>query len=114
MCFGPDCSSIQQTSDGCASEWWKNLLYISNFGKGQARQDFGTVRFFIFTTMSILQTNKIYFQKSFQCIGQTWYLSNDMQMFVFTPFIIYPMWKWHKLGLSMSGNKLLCLCYSCK
>ena len=46
MCFGPDCSSIQQTSDGCASEWWKNLLYISNFVKGQAGQDFGTVMFF--------------------------------------------------------------------
>ena len=61
MCFGPDCSSIQQTSDGCASEWWKNLLYISNFGKGQARQDFGTVILFIFTL--ILQTLSEFFSK---------------------------------------------------
>ena len=54
MCFGPDCSSIQQTSDGCASEWWKNLLYISNFGKGTAGEDFGTVMFF---HIYLFQTN---------------------------------------------------------
>ena len=28
-----------------------------------------------------------------QCLGQTWYLDNDMQMFIISPLIIYPLWR---------------------
>ena len=42
---------------------------------------------------------KIYFQ----CVGQTWYLANDMQMFIITPLILYPLWKLNKVGLAWSG-----------
>ena len=34
-----------------------------------------------------------------QCLGQTWYLDNDMQMFIISPLIIYPLWKWKRTGL---------------
>ena len=84
MCFGPNCRALEFAVDGCTRAWWRNILYINNFGGGQGGENFA------------------------ECIGQTWYLSNDMQMFVFTPFIIYPMWKWHKFGISMSGILLLC------
>jgi hypothetical protein len=26
-------------------------------------------------------------------MGVTWYLDNDMQMFLVTPLIIYPLWR---------------------
>jgi len=35
----------------------------------------------------------------FQCLGQTWYLDNDMQMFLVAPLIIYPLWRLKKWGL---------------
>ena len=35
-----------------------------------------------------------------QCLDQTWYMSVEMQIFLVTPLIIYPMWKYKKLGLA--------------
>lgn len=33
-----------------------------------------------------------------QCWGQSWYLAREMQMFIFSPLLIYPMYKlkWKK------------------
>ena len=39
---------------------------------------------------------------SFQCVGQTWYLDNDMQMFLVTPLIIYPLWRLKIWGFAMA------------
>ena len=36
---------------------------------------------------------------SFQCLGQTWYLACDMQLYWLSPFIILPLWKNWKLGI---------------
>lgn len=36
----------------------------------------------------------------FQCMGQTWYLACDMQMFILSPLFIYPLWKWWKVGVT--------------
>ena len=36
---------------------------------------------------------KIYF---IQCLGHSWYLSVDMQLFILSPLIIFPLWKWGK------------------
>lgn len=35
-----------------------------------------------------------------QCMIQSWYLASDMQLFVFSPLFIYPLWKWSKAGLA--------------
>jgi peptidoglycan/LPS O-acetylase OafA/YrhL len=35
-----------------------------------------------------------------QCMGQTWYLAVDMQLFVVSPLLIYPLWRWKKWGLA--------------
>ena len=63
-----------QSGDGSASQlcrdgWWKNMLYINNI------VDMGA-----------------------QCIGQTWYLANDMQMFLFSPLVLLPLYHWPVLG----------------
>jgi peptidoglycan/LPS O-acetylase OafA/YrhL len=43
--------------------WWTNILYIN-----------------------------IYVNPEAQCIGHTWYLASDMQMFLFSPFVFLPMY----------------------
>ncbi|XP_062589908.1 nose resistant to fluoxetine protein 6-like [Saccostrea cucullata] len=48
----------------CKNYWWRNLLYIQSF-----------------------------FPVSEECIGWGWYLANDMQFFVISPFIIYPLYR---------------------
>ncbi|XP_037077460.1 nose resistant to fluoxetine protein 6-like [Pollicipes pollicipes] len=53
----------------CRDNWWTNMLYINN----------------------LVDMDK-------QCVGQTWYLANDMQMFIFSPLVLLPLHHWPKLG----------------
>ena len=59
--------ALDYAVDGCTTDWWRNILYINNFGSGQGGENFAL------------------------CIGQTWYLANDMQMFLISPLIIWPL-----------------------
>ena len=34
-------------------------------------------------------------------MGETWYLAVDMQLFLMAPFLIYPLWRWKKVGLTL-------------
>ena len=65
--------------NGCSEHWWEVILYITNFTKEGG------------------------------CVGQTWYLVADMQMFIASPLLILPMFYWQKnnWGLKMW---LLVLC----
>ena len=49
---------------GCSEHWWEVILYITNFTKEGS------------------------------CLGQTWYLVADMQMFIMSPLLILPMFYW--------------------
>ena len=44
-------------------------------------------------------TRKIYIKFLVQCMIETWYSANDMQFFLISPFIIYPIWRWKTAGL---------------
>ena len=33
-----------------------------------------------------------------QCMGQSWYLALDMQLYLVSPLLIYPMWRWRRFG----------------
>ncbi|KAL5284197.1 hypothetical protein ACFFRR_006461 [Megaselia abdita] len=55
---------IEGAAFGCAKNWWMNLLYIQNYA-----------------TFDL-------------CLGQTWYLAIDFQLFLFSPLILYGFWKW--------------------
>ncbi|KAL3067933.1 hypothetical protein niasHT_037923 [Heterodera trifolii] len=50
----------------CRDSWWANLLYIKNFvGQGDS------------------------------CMGWTWYLANDFQLYAFAPILIIALHKCH-------------------
>jgi len=63
-------------ADQCADSWWTNLFYINNFQEFLNTED---------------------------CMGHTWYMANDMQMFVFSPILIYAMHKLPIVGVSATG-----------
>ncbi|XP_014486530.1 PREDICTED: nose resistant to fluoxetine protein 6-like isoform X2 [Dinoponera quadriceps] len=66
---GPLWSMMRQEKEKCLTSWWANLLYINNY----------------------VNTHKI-------CMFQSWYLAVDTQLFVLAPAIIYPLWRWRKIG----------------
>ncbi|XP_043188098.1 nose resistant to fluoxetine protein 6-like [Amphibalanus amphitrite] len=62
-------SSEDSGAQLCRENWWKNMLYINN----------------------LVDMNR-------QCISQTWYLANDMQMFLFSPLVLLPLYHWPVFG----------------
>ena len=76
--IGPN-QFLEQVSEECSKSPWVNLLYINNFDLGIENQG--------------------------QCLGQTWYLANDMQFFLLAPPIVYITWKWKKIGMLIIGKE---------
>ena len=69
--------------DPCVKYWWSTLLHVQN-----------------------------YVNPTDQCAGHSWYLSADFQLFVISPFLIYPAWKYGwKYLWSLLGLALLCSVY---
>ena len=56
--------------------WWTNLLYINSYY--QSRED-----------------------ERGSCIGVSWYLSCEMWMFIISPLVILPLWKWRRAGVGL-------------
>eukprot|EP00116_Pleurobrachia_bachei_P003752 sb/3464014/ len=69
---GPQKPEIQGIP-GCHKSWWTNLLYIQNL--------------YPWTPVG-----------TDQCVGQAWYLANDMQFYIIAPFFILPLFYKPKLG----------------
>ncbi|XP_054271530.1 nose resistant to fluoxetine protein 6-like [Macrosteles quadrilineatus] len=55
----------------CTQNWWTGLLYINN-----------------------------YVNPNSNCMMQSWYLAADMQLFWLSPLVLYPLWRWPRLGLT--------------
>ena len=64
----------------CQKYWWTNLFYISNLYPWKFADE---------------------------CMPEGWYLSNDMQFFVFAPIIIIPLYFFFPLGLIIAGILLV-------
>lgn len=64
----------------CLSSWWTNLLYVNNY----------------------VRTDSL-------CMFQAWYLAVDYHLFIIAPFLIYPLWKWKKLGTVLLGLSTICV-----
>ncbi len=80
LATGPNSYTLTDTRETCRDGWWLNLLYINNFNEDLGRD---------------------------QCIGWSWYLANDMQMFLVSPLVIYPMWRWPRVGGAVWSALLL-------
>ncbi|GLV41238.1 uncharacterized protein CBL_04762 [Carabus blaptoides fortunei] len=65
-------SRILTEQDRCLNSWWANILYINN-----------------------------YVNVDNMCMFQSWYLSVDTQLFMLAPLIIYPLWRWNILGVTL-------------
>jgi len=80
---GIQSSQVLQLSEYCQSSWWTNLLYVNN----------------------LHWIN----EEGMGCVGQGWYMGNDMQFFLTSPFIIYALWRsrnrpWTRnLGIGLLG-----------
>ena len=73
-------------SQNCREKGWINFLYVNN----------------------IVQVDPVKV-----CMGETWYLAIDMQMFLLSPLIIYPLWRWKKAGLAWLAMWLIGTLASC-
>ena len=81
--FGPANFFIDDIARTCKEKWWWNLLYINN------AQSMAT-----------------------ECLVWTWYLANDMQMFLLAPILVYiycmrPMWGIMSVGLLATLSSIL-------
>ncbi|KAK9872837.1 hypothetical protein WA026_019624 [Henosepilachna vigintioctopunctata] len=70
MSDGPMLGILNGSIESCAKNWWSALLYLQNYS----------------TTSGM-------------CVGQSWYLSVDFQLFLLTPFILIPLKRWPKYVL---------------
>ncbi|CAG7827395.1 unnamed protein product, partial [Allacma fusca] len=62
--------NLEDDQANCRKYWWRNLLYFNN-----------------------LVTNPE------SCYSESWYLANDMQFFVLSPVLIYPLWRFKLIGM---------------
>ncbi|XP_033640909.1 O-acyltransferase like protein-like [Asterias rubens] len=80
---GPTKNSLfEYVGKTCQDYWWTNLLYINN----------------LYPFPGTLNA---------QCMGWSWYLANDMQFFVISPFLLYLLYKKARIGLGV----IIALCF---
>ncbi|XP_055551537.1 nose resistant to fluoxetine protein 6-like [Wyeomyia smithii] len=60
-------SIIERNAEICSQYWWSALLHIQNYVNPRS-----------------------------MCLGWTWYLSVDMQLYIIGPALIYPLWRFGK------------------
>lgn len=56
---------VTEFRNQCLDGWWQALLHIQNYAN-----------------------------PGMQCVSHAWYLSADFQLFIISPFLIYPAWRW--------------------
>ncbi|XP_033763773.1 nose resistant to fluoxetine protein 6-like [Pecten maximus] len=75
---GPAWSSEEVWTDFCKESWWTNLLYVNNFVK-----------------------------RDKPCLGWTWYLASDMQLYIISPLLLVPLYFSRKIGAVVSAIFLI-------
>ncbi|XP_061170043.1 nose resistant to fluoxetine protein 6-like [Saccostrea echinata] len=75
---GPYWPSRSTDHDQCTRYWWLNLLYIQNF-----------------------------FPIKMQCLRWGWYVACDMQFYVISPLLIYPLYRKPWVGYVIAGAIIL-------
>uniref|UniRef100_A0A182P7U7 Nose resistant-to-fluoxetine protein N-terminal domain-containing protein n=1 Tax=Anopheles epiroticus TaxID=199890 RepID=A0A182P7U7_9DIPT len=73
------------TEEPCRTYWWSALLYVQNYVNPQE-----------------------------VCLGHSWYLSVDMQLYLLAPLLVYPLWRWGRrvllllAGLTVASMATVC------
>ena len=67
---GPQWERMEAQSELCEKYWWRNLLYINNL-----------------------------FDEDKSCMGESWYLACDFQLFLMGPWICFLIWKFKRMGV---------------
>ncbi|CAG0891484.1 unnamed protein product [Darwinula stevensoni] len=71
---GPYYFNLHQfLTKACEDYWWRNLLYINNL-----------------------------FKQEEMCAAHTWYMANDMQMYIISPLFIFPLFMWPVWGVCLA------------
>jgi peptidoglycan/LPS O-acetylase OafA/YrhL len=70
----------------CANYWWSALLYVQNYVN---LNDMVNMKNYFFFTL-----------KYFQCLKVSWYLNVDFQLYLISPVLLYPLWKYPQVCLS--------------
>ncbi|XP_063215655.1 nose resistant to fluoxetine protein 6-like [Bacillus rossius redtenbacheri] len=65
--------AMQTERENCLKYWWSNLLYVNNY-VGQSKN---------------------------MCLETGWYLAVDMQLYVASPLLLYPLWRRPRAGLAL-------------
>ncbi|XP_044739809.1 nose resistant to fluoxetine protein 6-like [Chrysoperla carnea] len=68
----------EASNERCKTAWWSSLLYIQNY-------------------VDIFD----------QCIGPTWYLQIDMQLYILSPLLLIPIKKWPKITVYLLSTLVL-------
>ncbi|KAJ3630520.1 hypothetical protein MTP99_011713 [Tenebrio molitor] len=72
MGSGPKWPLVDQSlQQPCANNWWSALLYVQNYVNVTA-----------------------------MCVGQSWYLNIDFQLYLISPVLLYALWKHPRICLS--------------
>jgi peptidoglycan/LPS O-acetylase OafA/YrhL len=81
LAYGPYSAPMQLEYNECRKTMWTNLLYVNN----------------------------LYWITGYpsQCMGETWYMANDMQFFLISPIFLLAMWHSNILGIVVSTMALI-------
>ncbi|KAL7743224.1 hypothetical protein ACLKA6_016170 [Drosophila palustris] len=64
---GPLWTQFTSSTQLCSDTWWATLLYVQNYAAAGR-----------------------------MCLGHSWYLAVDMQLFLLSPLILWPLWRWRR------------------
>ena len=81
----------------CKELWYKNLFYYNNKGSP--------------VSPCLSSYNRTTNCCILQCMGQTWYLATEMQIFIVTPLLLYPMWWFQKYYTHYIWPSTQCILY---
>ena len=90
---GPTWYHVTLMSEGCRANAWTNMLYINNLYRADESREVSELSNDLTCFIAI-----VYIQK---CMGETWYLAVDMQLFLLSPLFVYPLWRWKVVGLTL-------------
>ncbi|XP_060663027.1 nose resistant to fluoxetine protein 6 [Drosophila nasuta] len=80
---GPLWQQFTSSSQLCSDTWWATILYVQNYAAAGR-----------------------------MCLGHSWYLAVDMQLFLLSPLLLWPLWRWRRRAAG-SILLLIVLLFAC-